>query len=277
MLSNHTELIITFIVATLLFLLFAVFAIAFILIHQKRKQQHIHEKQTLQSQYNQTLLQSQLEIQEQTLQTISQEIHDNIGQILSLTKLNLGLMDIEKPEQLQEKIEYSKQLVAKAIQDLRDLSKSLNTDYVSAMGLVEAINYELEIIHKSGAYTTTCQTEGAPVKLEAQKELIIFRIIQEVLNNIIKHAKASTILILISYEPEALSITVNDNGTGFDLTPLNAGENNKFGLGLRNMYKRAQLIGAQFSITSTPGAGTTTTLVLPCPANNASGAKEISA
>jgi signal transduction histidine kinase len=243
------------------------FIVIFLLFHKHRHNKQLIETQNLKSQFEQTLLQSQLEIQEQTLQNISQEIHDNIGQVLSLTKLNLGTMDIDKPDQLQQKIEDSKKLVGKAIQDLRDLSKSLNTDYVSAMGLTEAINYELEMIRKSGAYTTTLQTEGPPVKLEAQKELIIFRIIQEIINNIIKHARANTILILLTYEPEIFSVTVNDNGTGFDLTPLNAGGNSKFGLGLRNMHKRARLIGAQFSIASTLGAGTTVTLVLPCTTN----------
>lgn len=248
---------------TIILLLLGIFFLLFFLLYKKK--QNIQQKKILD--LNKEILQSQLEIQEQTLQNISQEIHDNIGQILSLTKLNLGTMDIDKPDQLRQKIEDSKKLVGKAIQDLRDLSKSLNTDYVSDMGLPEAINYELEMIRKSGAYTTTLQTEGLPVKLEAQKELIIFRIIQEVINNIIKHAKANTIHIQLTYTPETFSITVNDNGSGFDLTPLNAGDNSKFGLGLRNMHKRAGLIGAEFTIASSLGAGTTVTLILPHAAN----------
>lgn len=255
------------ILGTLFTLLIIAFIIIFIVIYQKRYQGFIKEKEDLQTGFQQILLESQLEIQEQTLQTISQEIHDNIGQVLSLAKLNLGTMDIHKPDQLQQKIDDSKGLIGKAIQDLRDISKSLNTDYVSEMGLVQAIGYELEMIRKSGAFTANLKTEGLPVKLEAQKELIIFRIIQELINNIIKHAKASTILIQLTYKPDTFSISVNDNGTGFDLTPLNAGENSKFGLGIRNIHKRAQLIGAHFSIASTLGAGTTVTLLLPLTTN----------
>lgn len=261
------EISILIVSGTALFSLLGLGLVQFIRLY--RQQQIIRKKreEQLQMEFQQTLLQSQLEIQEQTLQNISQEIHDNIGQILSLTKLNLGTMDIAKPDQLQQKIEDSKKLVGKAIQDLRDLSKSLNTDYVSAMGLTEAINYELEMIRKSGAYTTTLQIEGSPIKLEAQKELITFRIIQEVINNIIKHAKANTIHIQLTYTPEIFSIIVNDNGAGFDLTPIETNGNNKPGLGLHNMDKRAQLIGASFSISSILGAGTTATLVLPCTAN----------
>jgi signal transduction histidine kinase len=172
-------------------------------------------------------------------------------------------MDIQQPGALQQKIDDSKTLIGKAIQDLRDLSKSLNTDYVADMGLLQAVEYELEMIRKSGIYTTTLEVNGLSVKLEQQKELIIFRIIQEVINNIIKHAKASQIHIEASYYPTGLIITITDNGTGFDLTPLNAAEGGKFGLGLRNMHNRALLIGADFSITSTLHTGTAVTLTIP--------------
>jgi signal transduction histidine kinase len=263
--------IIIIVISTLFVLLIIASIVIFIFLYQKRHQRYVKERADLQTGFQHILLESQLEIQEQTLQTISQEIHDNIGQVLSLAKLNLGTMDIDQPGQLQQKIDDSKGLIGKAIQDLRDLSKSLNTDYVSDMGLVQAIGYELDLIRKSGAYTTALKTEGLPVKLEAQKELIIFRIVQELINNIIKHARANTILVMISYEPETFNIAVNDNGTGFDLTPLNTGDNSKFGLGIRNMHKRAQLIGAHFSIASTLGAGTTGTLQLPLIVSRAAG------
>lgn len=251
------------IISTLFILLITFFLVRFVLLYQKRHQSFQKEKAELQNNFNQTLLQAQLEIQEQTLQNISQEIHDNIGQVLSLAKLNLGTMDISQPVILQQKIDDSKNLIGKAIQDLRDLSKSLNTDYVSNMGLLQAIEYELEMIRKSDNYETTLQVSGLPFKVEPQKELIIFRIVQEMVNNIIKHAKASKILVQAAYSPAAITITVTDNGMGFDLTPLNMTENGQFGLGLRNMHKRAQLIGAEFTITSTIGSGTSVTIILP--------------
>lgn len=213
--------------------------------------------------FEQQLLQTQLEIQEQTLHIISQEIHDNIGQILSLAKLNLGMMDTTKPDTLPQKIEDSKNLVGKAIQDLRDLSKSLNTDYVTDMGLLRSIEYELEMIRKSGAFVADLQVEGHPVPLAAQQELILFRIIQEVINNIIKHAKATRIGVQVTYQPNEFMIRIVDDGKGFDLTPLNAGQNSNFGLGIRNMHNRARLVGAEFSITSTLETGTIVSITLP--------------
>jgi signal transduction histidine kinase len=251
------------IISTLFILLITFFIVRFVLLYQKRHQAYQKEKADLENNFQQTLLQSQLEIQEQTLQNISQEIHDNIGQVLSLTRLNLGTMDINQPIALQQKIDDSKMLIGKVIQDLRDLSKSLNTDYVKDMGLLQAVEYELDMIRKGGEYQTTININGLPFKTEAQKELIIFRIVQEVFNNIIKHARATEILFQADYHPTGIHLTITDNGTGFDLSPLNNTDNGKFGLGLRNMHKRAQLIGATFSITSTIGIGTSVSIRLP--------------
>src|SRR6185436_14570695 len=148
--NNLFKIIITgvFVIGLLSF-----FMIWFVFMYRKSYSKHLQEEKLLESYYQQELLQAQLEIQEQTLRTISQEIHDNIGQVLSLAKLNLNTMEIDKKEELQEKIVDSKKLVSKAIQDLRDLSKSMNTDNIEAIGLVRAIQYELEMIRKTGFKT----------------------------------------------------------------------------------------------------------------------------
>ena len=166
---------------------------------------------------------------------------------------------------LSQKIDDSKNLVAKAIQDLRDLSKSLNTDYVIEMGLARSIEYELEMIKKSGVFQTSFEIEGQLYKIEPQKELILFRIVQEVLNNIIKHSKAANIIVKQDYKPELFSMQVTDDGEGFDLKALK--ENSKFGLGIKNMHNRAKLIGADFQINSTIGKGTTASISLPLISN----------
>jgi signal transduction histidine kinase len=240
--------------------------------YQKRSQNFIREKDILQSKFSQTLLQSQLEIQEQTLNKISQEIHDNIGQVLSLAKLNVGTMDIGQPGQLAEKIEASKKLLAKAIQDLRDLSRSLNTDYVQQMGLARAIEYELELLRKAGDLKVGFLLKGSPFRTDTQKELILFRIVQEVINNVIKHAAASEVIVELEYQSGQLLLTITDNGQGFDLTPLEQKTNPTFGIGIKNMHSRARLIGAEYSISSTPGKGTTVRLLLPEPLNQTSNA-----
>jgi len=246
--------------------------ILFVYKYISRQKKFNRQNELLLAEFHKTLLQSQLEIQEQTLNKISQEIHDNIGQVLSLVKLNVGTMDIGQPEQLAEKIEASKKLLAKAIQDLRDLSRSLNTDYVQQMGLARAIEYELELLRKAGDLKVEFLLKGSPFRTDTQKELILFRIVQEVINNVIKHAAASEVIVELEYQSGQLLLTITDNGQGFDLTPLEQKTNPTFGIGIKNMHSRARLIGAEYSISSTPGKGTTVRLLLPEPLNQTSNA-----
>jgi two-component system, NarL family, sensor kinase len=260
--GSNNDIIWAIIGVTAMFLLLVSFAISFLLIFKKRKQGYLHEKQLMQSQFQQTLLQTQLEIQEQTLKNISQEIHDNIGQALSLAKLNLNTLPEMNDEGLQQKILNSKQLVSKAITDLRDLSRSLDTDYVQEMGLQRAIEYELEMIKKTGTIDTTLVVDGSLFRLEKQKELILFRIVQETFNNILKHSGAKNLNVNINYAPTYFTLLIKDDGKGVNLEPLNEANNN-FGLGIRNMHSRAKLIGADFNMSSTLGGGTDVMINLP--------------
>lgn len=248
---------------TIVFLVLAGFVIFFLIMYMRRKTKNMLEKQQMQSQFSQTLLQTQLEIQEQTLKNISQEIHDNIGQALSLAKLNLNTMPEINDEALQQKILNSKQLVSKAITDLRDLSRSLDTDYVQEMGLQRAIEYELEMIKKTGTIDTALTVDGSLFRLDKQKELILFRIVQESFNNILKHASARRIDVSIKYAEAFFSLVIKDDGKGFDLQPLNKASSNSFGLGIRNMHSRAKLVGADFNMNSSLGGGTEVKINLP--------------
>lgn len=259
--KESQEIIITLIGGTITFLLLGAWMISFLFLYRRRHRRHLQEKEQLRLSYERELLQTQLEIQEQTFKNISQEIHDNIGQMLSLAKLNLATMDIAQPVGLEQKIDDSKKLVSQAIQDLRNLSHGLSTDYIADLGLVRAIEHELEMIRKSGTCETVLEMEGASYPLDKQIELILYRIIQETLNNIIKHAASQKIIIHLRYGPKEFTLSIIDNGKGFDLTPLT--DNSSFGLGIKNMHSRAQLIGAGFQISSTLEKGTSVIISLP--------------
>lgn len=249
--SNQTYIVIGI---TLFSVLFVFFVFNFLWIYQKRQKQNKQEKELMQSQHTQALLQTQLEIQEQTLKTISQEIHDNVGQALSLAKLNLNTLDFDTGASKEEKIENSILLVGKAINDLRDLSRTLNSDKIADLGLQDAIDNELKIIQNTGLMHTNLTTEGVPYVLQNQHEMVIFRIVQESLHNAVKHSKAKNINIHINYQPSHCSITIADDGEGFNANLLEATQT---GIGLKNMQNRANLIHANFSIESAPGKGTT--------------------
>lgn len=251
-----------FLIVIAIFVMLIGFIIFFIISYYRRQINFVNEKKDLKTEFTQTLLNTQLEIQEQTLKTISEEIHDNIGQALSLAKLKLNTLKYDQPDLLVERINDSRELVSKAIRDLRDLSRSLNTDSIASMGLVRAIEQELDIFRKSG-FQTTLYTEGEIRKMEPQKELILFRIVQESLNNIIKHAEARTIRITALYSSNELDLQVEDDGKGAEANSLDMEGNSFRSLGLRNMYNRAGMIGGTFSIHSVPGTGTIVKLTIP--------------
>jgi two-component system, NarL family, sensor kinase len=254
-LSQPVTLIIIF---SVLLLLIAIGIAVLMFIYQKRRLQYLKEKDRMQAQFQQELLRTQLEIQEQTFRTISQEIHDNIGQMLSLAKLNLNTVDLHKETQAVEKISDAKALVSKAIQDLRDLSKSLNTDTIAASGLLNAIEAELNLLQKTGALQTAFHVSGTPVRLDAQKELILFRMVQEALHNVIKHAQAMNVRVNAVFEYGHLKLLITDDGCGFvQNTSL------VYGSGLRNMQNRSKLIGADWQIESAAGQGTTIRIIVP--------------
>lgn len=265
MLNINSEISFFLIVAAGIFLLLIVFIIIFIVIYFKKQLEYLKERQRVKYEFQQTLLQTQLEIQEQTFENISQEIHDNIGQILTLAKLNLNTVEPTPSDPTNKKIQNTKELVAKAIHDLRNLSKSLNTDLIKEIGLCEIIQREILVVSKTGQFETNFTLNGEPFRFDKQKELIIFRIFQELVNNIIKHANAKTINIQLQYQPQTFSLTISDDGNGFDTSELQNNEQN-FGLGLRNMHNRANLIGGTFQVTSAPGKGAMVQLQVPASA-----------
>jgi len=242
-----------------IFLVLAIFIVFIVFIFNARKNKLIRDKILMQSQFHQSLLQTRIEIQEQTLRTISQEIHDNVGQILSLAKLNLATLDFGHGEKKELKIKNATQLVGKAINDLRDLSRSLNGDKISDLGLKDAIDNELKIVKNTEVFDTELIVTGNPFKLLPQNEMVLFRIVQESIHNTVKHSKAKLLRVTLDHTEGLLRIAVQDDGKGFDADKLEAAET---GIGLNNMKNRASLIGARFSIQTSQG-GTSVFIEFP--------------
>lgn len=238
----------------LLMLVSIIIITAFLYHHRKKK----HQLEI--SNFQNILLQSQLEIQEQTFKAISQEIHDNIGQALSLAKLTLGTIEAAEESPYMEKIINSKNIIGNVLRDLRDISRSLNTDHIFSIGLVQAIEEEVRLLDRSGSLKARIDVSGYVVRLDKQKELILFRIVQEALHNVMKHANASLVTIELEFDGHLLIISINDNGKGFDMDGSNG-----TGSGLRNMQERTKLVGATWHMGSEAGQGTLIRLSVPLP------------
>ncbi|MDB5246357.1 MAG: sensor histidine kinase [Segetibacter sp.] len=247
-------------VVSLLLIIVAGGIINLVLLYRRKQLKYIKDKEQLNISFENKLLQTKLEIQEQTFKTISQEIHDNIGQMLTLVKLNLNLIEIDSPDKIKDKLDDTKQILAQAIQDLRDISKTLNSDTISKAGLNKAIEMEMQVIDRITQLHTNFNCENLPNNLNPQVELILFRIVQEALHNIIKHAKASTISLFVGCNDDHLELLVKDDGIGFDTRTYSSSGT---GTGLTNIESRCKLINADFHLNSKIGAGTEIVIRLP--------------
>lgn len=126
----------------------------------------------------------------------------------------------------------------------------------------ESLRFQLNFIQKTGLYNTTLEVHGEEKPLDPEQKIIICRIAQEAFNNIIKHAGSISILVTLMYLPDKLLLSIEDDGTGFEISSLlDQGPCNKE-IGNHTMYNRAKLIGAQFSIQNRPGKGTIAQLIL---------------
>jgi two-component system, NarL family, sensor kinase len=246
---------------SLFFLLITIFVLLFINLYMKRQANYLSEKLLLESNFKQTLLQTQIEIQEQTFTNISQELHDNIGQTLSLAKLNLNTLKLQDITKAQESIDITKGLISQSLVNIRNLAKSMLGEKIAEIGLQQAVQNELKILEHTGQYEISFTANETKNILTPQQELLAFRIIQETLHNILKHAEASKISVQFHYNPIQTSIIIADNGKGFNEANLEA---NNTGVGLKNMKSRASLINAELLIQSNPLQGTTSTLKISC-------------
>ena len=247
------------IVGSFVVLTLAVFTMLFFIVFLNKKRKLLIEKEQLKADYEKTILQTQVEIQEQTFSSISQEIHDNVGQILSLVKVQLNIMD-EREEKDRGMLADAKENISKAMTDLRDIAKGLSSDRIRIVGLAAAVQQELQRINRLGGVYITLQEQGQEKQLEPQKQLILFRVIQECLQNIMKHAAADTVTIRFDHSQDFFKISISDNGKGFNFKKERLQHG---GLGLQNIFKRLELIGGAADIQSVLKKGTTIKLTIP--------------
>lgn len=252
------------IAGTLLMLLLVTFLTSFFFIYQKRMFKHQQDLAEAKEAYQRELLQSQLETQNQTLEYIGQELHDNIGQMLSVAMLHLNGLEEELAQSAHEStVRRMVESIEGTITAVRQLSKTLDKSTVKRFGLTESLNLELERIRQTGRYQTSLQVTGQPYALGDEAGIILFRMAQESLNNALKHAHAQNLTIEADYQPNAFTLNIIDDGQGFNPTEVAIRELTHSGSGLHNLSQRAQLLGGTCTIDSQPGAGTRVCVTLP--------------
>ncbi len=261
--DKNPEIYLVTIIGVILGLLLVGFIVTILFLYQRRQQRQEKELATLKDHYEREVLRSQLEIQENAFKTMGQELHDNIGQMLSVTKLTLSVMPIGKDHPAWEQLQNSKEVLNKAIFDLSNLTKSLHTERITQIGLADSIRFELYALKKAGILDVHFNLEGPEDHFNEQKSIFLFRIFQESLNNILKHSQASEVMVTLRYQEDLFVMEIADNGVGFNVSEKKHSINSHSGVGLKSIFNRAKLIGAELSITSESSGGTIIQIELP--------------
>lgn len=230
--STVVIILITF----MLLLLFAFF--------QKRKNELLIEQEKAREAFEKEIAEAQVEIREETLRNISWELHDNIGQLLTLAKIQLQNSESDN-SQVSETI-------SKGLNEVRSLSKMINPEAIKLLNLKESIRLEIDRLNRLSFINASLTTTNENIIINQKSSIIIFRILQEFFSNTIKHSKANHLTVDVSFTNNVLKILAKDDGVGFDIQKLE-----QKGIGLLNIENRAKLIGAKFDLYSEINKGTT--------------------
>lgn len=203
-----------------------------------------------------------LEAEEKERQRIARDLHDGLGQRLSAAKLNVsGLMPFIQSDKKESELFLGNaiQLIDESVKDVRSISHNLMANGLIKSGLVSAVREFINQINLSNQLKINIETVGLENRLNPLQENVLYRVLQEVVNNIIKHANANEVNIQLIKHDNELNLLIEDNGMGFDLNEAME----KGGIGLKNIQSRIEFINGKVDFDSYPGKGTTVNIEIP--------------
>jgi len=223
----------------------------------QQQQLHAFEVERISQEHQISLLSAMLEGQEQERTRLARDLHDGLGGLLSGIKLELSTVSgtAELPR-INTIVESSLQRIDGAMDELRRIARSLMPEILTKYGLGEATLEYCRSLKKTGVKNVVCQVFNFQTTMEQSRQVVLYRIMQELVNNAIKHADADQILVLLQQTGDTVFLTVEDDGKGFDVSqgsPLK-------GAGMTNIKARVDFLGGKIDIQSEPGTGTTITI-----------------
>jgi signal transduction histidine kinase len=227
---------------TLLMFLLAGMLLFFVTSYQKRLLRNKADVEKMKVRHQLDLFQSSIDAMEDERRRVSRDLHDEIGAALSVLRLQVGQMNVDKdfnPEKAQNLIVGSKQLIDNTIENVRRISNDMLPSGLEEFGLKYAIEMLCDKIEGASKLVIHLNIDGLQ-RMDKRLELSLYRILQELLNNTLKHANATEANINFKTENQQLTITYQDNGQGFNFEKLS-----KRGLGLNNIESRVSMIHGQ--------------------------------
>jgi signal transduction histidine kinase len=207
-----------------------------------------------------------LRAQEKERRRISLELHDELGQSLSLLKVQLGAVKRKlRPDQMElgEALQETREHLDYVIESVRRLSRDLSPSILEDLGLSAAIEWLISDFAKHYNISTSYDAENIDDFFSDEHQIIIYRIFQEILSNIRKHAEADQVSVAIRKQKGAVSFLVQDNGNGFDLKEVSGKNSTEKGMGLTAMYERALIVGSSLDIWTEKGKGVRISFTVP--------------
>lgn len=255
---GNAEIVLVYFVGTLGMILLAGAIFFFFVTYQKRILKKELEINRIKTDQQDEILRNTVSSQEKERKRIAQDLHDEVGAMLSVVKLNVSRIEKKSDDNTTQELALeTKNYLDGVITQVRRISRALMPPSLEKLGVYFAIEDLANWVNKTGQLEIECWKNGEPFRFNNKKELAVFRIIQELLNNSIKHAGATHIVIKMRFWNEAIAVSLTDNGIGFEPDKLK-----HTGLGLRNLESRAQLLDARFKVKSAPGKGTAAILFL---------------
>ncbi|HEV2481227.1 MAG TPA: ATP-binding protein [Puia sp.] len=217
--------------------------IVFIIFHQRKVIRYQMKLQKMEQDQQKLLLNASIRLQEEERQRIAADLHDDAGPLLATARLylNENLVNLDKTTQLQS-IYNAKQIIDDTIQLIRNISHSLMPPTLKNFGLESAVNDLFQKISGSGSMNASSRFHDYRERLQAENELIIFRVIQELVNNILKHSNASFIHLTQNTSGNKFFIRLHHDGRGITQNDFNKLNKSNVGLGLKNIQSRLKVL-----------------------------------
>lgn len=217
--------------------------IIFIIMHQRRVMRFHKQIQQMEQDQQKILLNASIKLQEEERQRLAADLHDDAGPLLATVRLylNENLVNQDKATQLQS-IFQARQIVDDTIQLIRNISHSLMPPTLKNFGLESAINDLFQKISGSGTISATCRFHEYALRLKEDKELVVFRVVQELINNILKHSNSSFIHLTQNVHLNMFYLRIHHDGRGIVQSDFDKLNKSNVGLGLKNIMSRMRLI-----------------------------------
>ena len=256
--SQAIQIYIIIAIAIVTLLVMAGAIILFVVFYQKRMIKEQMKRQALEFEYQQKMLQAELESQETERRRLAADLHDSIGGMLSTIRVGLSTIARQLPS--PQSVEQTKQMLDDTITSVRRISRDLMPSTLEKFGLTNALSELCERFQGTSGISISLIEQGEWKPLEKSRELMVFRIVQELLNNAVKHAKATRIQVKV-HTSNGIAVVVEDDGIGFDAEAKK--KDSKKGLGLFNIENRARLLEGKLEFENGTGKGTRAVLTLP--------------